>query len=312
MLKHRARDRLYKRAVGLLVVCSLLVLLLAMRFYSSADRLLGKSFQLHAQVRNVNGLEVDAKVTMAGLKVGKVRQIDLLADKTAHFTLDIELRYHDLVRADSVATLTKPLIGSAVVDIGIGTPSQPRLEDEARITLLVQPDVNEVVATLPPKLEKVDHALDNLVAITDMARASVQRIAAPQGTLDATLAEARAATQNVRAATETLKVALADVRSVATSGQAAVGQAQAVLTDVRGFTRQSTAMAESLQRTLGNAEEVSLGLRTLVPQLGTSLHAAQGAAEEADKVLRAASNSVLLGGPAPAPMVPTLTVPRAP
>jgi ABC-type transporter Mla subunit MlaD len=99
---------------------------------------------------------------------------------------------------------------------------------------------------------------------------------------------------------------------VAASGQAAMGQAQAVLTDVRGFTRQSTAMADSLQRTLGNAEEISGGLRALVPQLGSSLHAAQDAAEEADKVLRAAGNSFLLGGPSPAPVVPTLASPRAP
>jgi len=312
MLKHRSRDRFYKRAVGLLVISSLLVLLVAMRFYRSADRLLGNSFQLHAQVRNVNGLEVDAKVTMAGLKVGKVQRIDLMPDKTALITMDIELRYHDLVRTDSVATLAKPLIGGPVVDIGIGTPSQPRLENQATIALQLQPDVNEVIAALPAKLEKVDHALDNLVVISDMARASAQRITAPQGSLDATLSEARAAVQNVRAATETLKGALTDVRAVAASGQAAVGQAQAVLTDVRGFTRQSTAMAESLQRSLGNAEEITGGLRDLVPQLGSGLHAAQGAAEEADKVLRAAGNSFLLGGPAPAPMAPTLISPRAP
>ena len=36
-------------------------------------------------------------------------------------------------------------------------------------------DLADVVAALPAKLERVDHALENLVAITDMARASVQR-----------------------------------------------------------------------------------------------------------------------------------------
>ena len=312
MLKHRARDRLYKRAVGFLVVASLVLVMLVMRSYEHSERFLGQSFQLHAQVHNVNGLEADSKVTMAGLKVGKVHAIDLMPDKTARLTLNLELRYHDLVRADSVATLAKPLIGTAVVDIGIGSPTQPRIEDGGTIALLVKPDLSEVVATLPARLERVDRALDNLVAITDMTRGSVQRITGPEGALEGTLAEARASARNVRAATDTLKGALTDVRAVATQGQTAMAQAQAVLTDVRAFTQQSAAMGQTLQRTLGHAEELTSGLRQLVPALGTGLQAAQNAADDADAVLRAASNSFLLGGPKPAPKAPTLVSPRAP
>jgi len=312
MLKHRARDRLYKRAVGFLVVVSLVAVLLIIRSYEKTERFLGRSFQLHAQVHNVNGLEVDAKVTMAGLKVGKVHAIDLQADKTARVTFNVELRYQDLLRTDSVATLSKPLIGTAAVDLSIGSPSLPRIEDEGTIELRVKPDLSEVVATLPAKLERVDRALDNLVAITDMTRVTVQRLTDPKGPLDATLAEARASAENVHAASETLKGALTDVRTVVASGQVAVGQVQGALTDVRGFTQQTTVMGQSLQRTLGQAEELTQGLRALVPQLGTDLAAVQTAVEDADKVLRAAANSFLLGGPAPVSAAPTLTSPRAP
>jgi phospholipid/cholesterol/gamma-HCH transport system substrate-binding protein len=312
MLKHRARDRMYKRAVGLLVVCSLVLVLLVIRSFGTNERFLGRSFQLQALVPNVYGLEADAKVTMAGLKVGRVQAIDLLPDKTARLTLNLEQRYHDLVRSDSVATLTKPLIGTAVVDIGIGTPTLPRLENGATIALLVKPDLSEVVATLPQRLERVDRALDNLVAITDLTRGSVQRITGPTGALETTLAEAQASARNVRAATDTLRGALTDVRAVAVQSQAAVGQVQTVLTDVRALTQHSAAMGQTLQRTLTNAEEITGGLRQLVPTLGTSLQAAQNAADEADAVLRAAGNSFLLGGPKPIPAAPTLASPRAP
>lgn len=312
MLKHRARDRLYKRSVGLLVVASLVLVLLVLRSYESAERFWGRSFLLQAQAHHVHGLETDAKVTMAGLKVGKVAAIDLLPDKTARLTLSLEQRYHDLVRADSVATLTKPLIGAAAIDIGIGTPTLARLESGSSIALRVNPDLSEVVATLPARLERVDTALDNLVAITDLTRGSVQRITGPTGSLESTLAEARSSARNVRAATETLQGALQDVRAVAASGQAAMGQAQAVLGDVRAFSQQSAAMGQSLQRTLGHTEEITNGLRQLVPTLGSGLQAAQNAADEADAVLRAAGNSFLLGGPKPIPAAPTLASPRAP
>jgi ABC-type transporter Mla subunit MlaD len=312
MLKHRARDRLYKRAVGLLVVTSLVLVLLVMRAYQNTERFLGRSFPLHARVNQVNGLEVDAQVTMAGLKVGKVHAIDLLPDKTARITMDVELRYQNLVRADSVATLTKPLIGATALDISIGTPSLAPVPAGGDIALLVRPDLSEVVAALPARLERVDHALDNLVAITDMARSSVQRLSGPQGALETTLGEARASAHNVRLATETLKEALGDVRAVAAAGQVAAGQAQAVLTDVHAFTRQAAGMGETLQRTLGQAEALSGGLRALVPQLGSAVQAAQSASEEADQVLRAASNSFWLGGPQLSPAAPVLMSPRAP
>jgi phospholipid/cholesterol/gamma-HCH transport system substrate-binding protein len=312
MLKHRLRDRLYKRAVGLLVVTSLVLVMLVMRSYQNTERFLGRSFTLHALVKNVNGLEVDAHVTMAGLKVGKVHAIDLLPDKTARITMDVELHYQHLVRADSVATLTKPIIGATALDIGIGTPSQPPIADGGDIALLVRADLGEVVAALPAKLERVDQALANLVAITDMTRASVQRLTAPNGALDATLADARVSARNVRIASETLTGVLTDVRGVAAAGVVAAGQAQEVLRDVRGFTAQTAGMGQSLQRTLGHAEELSGGLRDMLPQLGSAVHAAQGASEEADKVLRAASNSFLLGGPKPAIAAPVLMSPRAP
>ena len=312
MLKHRLRDRLYKRAVGLLVVSSLVLVLLVMRSYQNTQRFLGRSFQLHAQAKNVNGLEVDAHVTMAGLKVGKVHAIALLPDKTARLTMDVELRYQTLVRADSVATLTKPLIGATVVDIGIGTPSQAQIADGGDIALLARADLGEVVAALPAKLERVDQALANLVAITDMTRASVQRITQPQGPLDAALADAKASAHNVRMATESLQGVLTDVRGVAAAGAVAAGQAQEVLRDVRGFTAQTTGMGETLQRTLGHAEALTGGLRDMLPQLGSAVHAAQGASEEADQVLRAASNSFLLGGAKPVPAAPVLLSPRAP
>ena len=312
MIKHRARDRIYKRAVGLLVVCSLVLVLLVMRSFETNERFLGRSFQLQAQVHNVYGLEADAKVTMAGLKVGKVQTIDLLPDKTARLTLNLEQHYHELVRSDSVATLTKPLIGAAVVDIGIGTPTLPRLENGGTRAFRVKPDVSDVVAAFAERLERIDRALDNLAAITDLTRSSVQRITGPNGALESTLSQVQASARNVRAATDALEGTLTDVRAVAVQSQAAVGQVQTVLTDVGALTRHSAATGQTLQRTLSNAEEITGGLRQLVPALGTSLRATQNAAEEADAVLRAASNSFLLGGPKPIPAAPTLASPRTP
>jgi phospholipid/cholesterol/gamma-HCH transport system substrate-binding protein len=312
MLKHRSRDRLYKRAVGLLVVGSLVLVLLVLRSYQNTERFLGRSFALHAQVSHVNGLEVDAHVTMAGLKVGKVYAIELQPDKSARISMDVELRYQNLLRADSVATLIKPLIGATALDISIGSASEPPLPADGMVTLLLRPDLSEVVASLPARLERVDHALVNLVAITDMARNSVQHLTSPQGALTATLADAQASAQNVRMATESLQGALSDVRAVAASGQAAAGQAQALLTDLRGFSTQTASMGDTLQRTLSNTEELTIGLRALVPRLGSTVQAAQAATEQADSVLRAAGNSFLLGGPHAAPAAPVLMSPRAP
>lgn len=312
MSKNRARDRLYKRAVGLLVVASLVLIILVVRAHQNTERFLGRSFQLQAQARQVHGLEVDASVTMAGLKVGKVHGIELRPDKTARITMDVELQYQHLVRADSVATLTRPLIGSATVDIGIGSPAQPGIADGGSIALLVRPDLGEVVAELPARLERVDRALDNLLAVTELARGGVQRLTDPRGPVDATLADVRVSAQNIRQASQQLQSVLTEVQAVAQAGQQAAQQAQGVLGDLRGFSAQTAAMGQTLQRTLDHAQEVGSGLRALVPQLSPAVLAAQGAAEEADQVLRSAGNSFLLGGPRPVPTAPVLISPRAP
>ncbi|WP_271410829.1 outer membrane lipid asymmetry maintenance protein MlaD [Pseudomonas sp. Q1-7] len=108
--------------VGLFLLAGLLaLLLLALRVSGLSYGATGDTYKLYAHFDNIAGLTVRAKVTMAGVTIGKVTAIDLDRDSyTGRVTMEVEQRVDNLPTDSTAAILTAGLLGEKYIGISVG------------------------------------------------------------------------------------------------------------------------------------------------------------------------------------------------
>lgn len=119
--------------VGVFVAGALAVLALAIFAIGQERSMFTPMTRLYTSFPDINGLVVGAPVRLAGVDVGRVTQIafsEKLDHAEARVQLSIETRYMQRVRLDSRAYIdSKGLLGDKLINVTVGTPSSPPLED---------------------------------------------------------------------------------------------------------------------------------------------------------------------------------------
>lgn len=116
-----------KTKLGLLVVFSTTLLIVALYFIGNRQHLFEKSMVLKAQFYNVNGLQLGNNVRFSGIDVGTVSKINMTTDSTILVEMRIRKETTDFIRQNAVATIgSDGLVGNMIINIipkkGIATP----------------------------------------------------------------------------------------------------------------------------------------------------------------------------------------------
>ena len=116
------QTRTMEIGVGLFLLAGLLaLLLLALRVSGLSVVDSADTYKLYANFDNVAGLTVRAKVTMAGVTIGKVSAIDLDRDSyTGRVTMDLQKRVDNLPEDSTASILTAGLLGEKYIGISVG------------------------------------------------------------------------------------------------------------------------------------------------------------------------------------------------
>ena len=116
------QSRSLEIGVGLFLLAGLLaLLLLALRVSGLSAVSSGDTYKLYANLDNIAGLTVRAKVTMAGVTIGKVTAIDLDRDSsTGRVTMEVEKRVNNLPTDSTASILTAGLLGEKYIGISVG------------------------------------------------------------------------------------------------------------------------------------------------------------------------------------------------
>jgi len=116
------QSRSLEIGVGLFLLAGLLaLLLLALRVSGLSVSSAGETYKVYANFDNIAGLTVRAKVTMAGVTIGKVTAIDLDRDSyTGRVTMEIEKRVDNLPLDSTASILTAGLLGEKYIGISVG------------------------------------------------------------------------------------------------------------------------------------------------------------------------------------------------
>lgn len=116
------QTRTMEIGVGLFLLAGLLaLLLLALRVSGLSVADSADTYKLYANFDNVAGLTVRAKVTMAGVTIGKVSAIDLDRDSyTGRVTMDLQKSVDNLPADSTASILTAGLLGEKYIGISVG------------------------------------------------------------------------------------------------------------------------------------------------------------------------------------------------
>ncbi len=116
------QNRTLEIGVGLFLLAGILaLLLLALRVSGLAPTASTDTYKLYAYFDNIAGLTVRAKVTMAGVTIGKVTAIDLDRDSfTGRVTMQLEKRVDNLPTDSTASILTAGLLGEKYIGISVG------------------------------------------------------------------------------------------------------------------------------------------------------------------------------------------------
>ncbi|MDD0972772.1 outer membrane lipid asymmetry maintenance protein MlaD [Pseudomonas fontis] len=116
------QNRTLEIGVGLFLLAGILaLLLLALRVSGLSASPSSDTYKLYANFDNIAGLTVRAKVTMAGVTIGKVTAIDLDRDTfTGRVTLQLEKRVDNLPSDSTASILTAGLLGEKYIGISVG------------------------------------------------------------------------------------------------------------------------------------------------------------------------------------------------
>ena len=116
------QNRTMEIGVGLFLLAGILaLLLLALRVSGLSPTASNDTYKLYAYFDTIAGLTVRAKVSMAGVTIGKVTAIDLDRDNfTARVTLQLEKKVDNLPTDSTASILTAGLLGEKYIGISVG------------------------------------------------------------------------------------------------------------------------------------------------------------------------------------------------
>jgi phospholipid/cholesterol/gamma-HCH transport system substrate-binding protein len=116
------QNRTLEIGVGLFLLAGILaLLLLALRVSGLSPSATTDTYKLYAYFDNIAGLTVRAKVTMAGVTIGKVTAIDLDRDSfTGRVTMQLDKSVDNLPTDSTASILTAGLFGEKYIGISVG------------------------------------------------------------------------------------------------------------------------------------------------------------------------------------------------
>jgi phospholipid/cholesterol/gamma-HCH transport system substrate-binding protein len=219
-----------------------------------------KHIELFAEFKNVNGLAKGAKVQVAGLDAGEVKEISIPESPSKGFRLKLQLdgQVRGLVRADSVATIaTEGVVGDKVLIIQAGSSASPEAAPFTTLPTKETSDMAELIqksttlvsnasVTMKTVGDRLTSTLDAVATTANNANNLVVGINQGRGTIGMLLRDEKTATD--------IREAVGNIRQASSSISHASEQADALVSDFqsRGLGGKVDAMVSDLQsRNLG-------------------------------------------------------------
>jgi phospholipid/cholesterol/gamma-HCH transport system substrate-binding protein len=277
--------------VGAFVLGGLVLFSIGLFLIGNRRMLFADNFDVRSQFAEVAGLQPGAKVRVAGMDAGEVREINVTTGPRAKFQVVMRVRsdLHQVIRTDSVASIQNDgLVGNKFVQIEAGTDAAPVVAENGTIPGEEPIDLSDIMKKMSDTIDNVNETIDDLqdqlaqavAAVTDTAQTTqllvddvgknVREIADAGSRITTSLGSIVA---DVQAGHGTVGKMLKDdtlyaqTKDIATQVQKTVAnlreaseQAKSALADFRGGNGPMTGLTGSLNETLNYARDAMADL----------------------------------------------------
>lgn len=160
--------------VGLTVLIGLMAFAVILTIVGQEDFLFDRTYRLKIFVENVEGLAKGSMVSLGGLKIGKVEELQF-GTKNGKNGVDVIFRVQknrmDRITTNSSATVkTVGLLGDKFIDISIGQVGEPSLAEYSYIELKPGFDMNMVYNDLKSNLKTFSETSVSIKNLADAIR----------------------------------------------------------------------------------------------------------------------------------------------
>lgn len=130
--------------VGAFVLVGFAVFLFLIFNIGGGRSIFKRELTLVARYKDVKGLHYGSEVSLSGLRAGVVRDIKVAQDGSRELIVEMSITksLQDKIRQDSTATIrTQGVLGDKYVEISIGNPELPMVEEGATLTTVAEADL---------------------------------------------------------------------------------------------------------------------------------------------------------------------------
>ena len=157
-----------KIKLGIFVSLGLVLLIGGIYFIGKKQSLFNSTIRVSAIFKDINGLQVGNNVRFAGITVGVIDNLEMLADTAVRVDLVIDESARKFIKKDSKATIgSDGLMGNKIVTIMPGTASQKAIENNNYLMTYSAVSIDEIMVKLNTTASNAAGITDNLLLITD-------------------------------------------------------------------------------------------------------------------------------------------------
>lgn len=153
-----------KKKVGFFAVAALGVVAVVMLMIGMENDLFTKKYELHFTVEKGTGFTRGMPVKLSGFRIGRLKSISLNEEAKVDIVVQIDQKYQKWIRRDSTAKLVKEgLVGDAVIEVSVGSPTQEALKDRERLAYVKTKALDELADELANKVQPVLNDVSGII-----------------------------------------------------------------------------------------------------------------------------------------------------
>lgn len=234
--------------------------------------ILTPQYTLYFTADKGKGISEGMSVRLSGFKVGKVVSLSLDEQAQVRVKMTIWKKYIQWISKDSMAKVVKEgLWGESSVEISVGSPQTPRVEDKASIAFETTKDLGDVIEELKPTLEEI--------------KGTINYINDPKGDVKVTLNNFRRLSEQLFTSKEHLDALLRNTDGTVNKLDLAV---TTVNKDLPKIMNQLSRSADNIEKMTG---ELKIVVEQSAPKIPSSINAIESAASETKEILGGAKRA---------------------
>lgn len=254
-----------KMTVGLFLAAGVLLFTVGLFLIGDRRLLFSKSLNLHAQFKEVSGLQIGSKVLVAGMDAGEVEAISVPPIPEGKFQVRFRVleKFRPVLRTDSVATIEMDgLVGNKILQVGAGSSAGAEVGDGDTVQSREPLEISDVIRQAVDTVEYARGAVDDIKGgvdtavetLADINRSAVELISDVGG--------------DVKKITETGTKVAQDVRDVVDGVKAGRGTVGRLVTDdslyahLRGTMQEIEQAAQNLKQSSADMQEFASELKS--------------------------------------------------